>query len=46
MNPTIFLVTFGALTCVLGREWYHALWGLGFIGIGLWSGGHLPSGVL
>ena len=30
MNPTILFVTFGALTCVLEREWYHALWGLGF----------------
>ena len=46
MNPTILLVTFGALTCVLGREWYHAVCGLGFIGLGLWSGGRLPSGFL
>ena len=42
MNPTFLFVALGALTCVLGREWYHALCGLVMIGFGLWTGGHLP----
>ena len=46
MSPTILFITFGAITCVLGSEWHHALWGLAMIGFGLWTGGHLPMGAL
>ena len=41
-EPYLSLVAFGALTCVLGREWYDVLCGVVMIGFGLWTGGRLP----